>query len=321
MIRTAGLGVLVCAMAAFCAGTAAAQSLSKLNVAVLRYGNQATAYVAKKEGFFKKHGLDVELVEVKSTSQAIIAQRSGRLDIVFVIPGTVFSANERGFDLVALIQNEVARLTPPDGASLQVRSDSPIASLKDLAGKKVGTSGLHSQSQVGIITAMRKAGMDPKRVQFVEMPVESQMAALLSNQLDVANLVDPYTTEAVRSGRTRVISWPNIESVKGQPQGALWARRTWVAKNPELANSFVAAMKEAIDYMNEDADRARKEVSAYTGIDLKLMANMPINNYSYIVSRSVWQQTIDMMRANGEIEKAHTPDEYFSEQMKPYIRP
>lgn len=292
-----------------------------LKVSVLRYGSQATAYVAQKHGFFKKHGLDVELVEVKSSGAAIIAQRSGSIDIVFTILGTVFSANERGFDLVALVQNEISRSEPPDLAAILVRADSPFRTLKDLAGAKIGVSGLHSQSHVSVLTSMRNAGLDPSTVSFMEMPAESQLGALLSGQLDAATVVDPYTTQAIRSEKARVISWPNIESVKGQPQAAMWAKRSWVEKNPDAARRFAAAMREAIDYMNADESRAIKEIIDYTGIDPKLVEGMPLNVFTYKVSRKAWQETIDMMAANGEIKPGHTPDEYFSEQILPDVGP
>ena len=43
-------------------------------------------------------------------------------------------ANESGFDLMAIAQNEISQAEGPDTASVQVLADSDIESLKDLKG-------------------------------------------------------------------------------------------------------------------------------------------------------------------------------------------
>ncbi len=65
--------------------------------------------MAKQAGIFESNGLDVELIEFRSGNEAIAAQRGGHVDIVLSIPGTAMTANERGFDLVLISQNETAQ--------------------------------------------------------------------------------------------------------------------------------------------------------------------------------------------------------------------
>ncbi len=86
----------------------------------------------KKEGIFDKNGLEVSLIEFRAGSEAAAALQGGSVDIVLMIPGTAMTANERGFDIVAVFQNETAKLKGPDSGSIQVRVDSDIKSLKDL---------------------------------------------------------------------------------------------------------------------------------------------------------------------------------------------
>ena len=102
-------------------------------------------WVAKQAGIFDKNGLDVELIEFRSGNEAIAAQRGGHVDIVLSIPGTAMNANERGFDLELVSQNETAHAQGPDSGALIVLKDSGMNSVADFAGKKIATSNLHSQ--------------------------------------------------------------------------------------------------------------------------------------------------------------------------------
>jgi ABC-type nitrate/sulfonate/bicarbonate transport system substrate-binding protein len=90
-------------------------------------------------------------------------------------------------------------------------------------------------------------------------------------------------------------------------------------KNPEAIVAFNRAMKETIDYMNQDAERARREVVAYSGLDAPLVREMPMIAWDYNVRLEKWQQVVDMMRESGELQKQHRAEEYLSAEIKPYI--
>ena len=101
--------------------------LSPLKVGVLKMAALTNPWTAKERGMFKKQGLDVTLIEFRTGNEAVAAHRGGSVDIVLSIPGTAMTAVERGFDLLAISQNEVAKargLTPvrpgAQGFSLQV---------------------------------------------------------------------------------------------------------------------------------------------------------------------------------------------------------
>ncbi|MBW7460461.1 ABC transporter substrate-binding protein, partial [Paenibacillus sepulcri] len=109
--------------------TGAPAELTKLKVGVLKIAGLTNVYTAKEQGMFEKNGLDVEMVEFKSGGDAVSAQQSGDVDIILSIPGTAFTAIERGFDLKVIFQNETAKAQSPDSGSIQVLKDSPIQSV------------------------------------------------------------------------------------------------------------------------------------------------------------------------------------------------
>jgi NitT/TauT family transport system substrate-binding protein len=278
-------------------------------------------WTAKERGMFQKHGIDDDatLVEFRTGNEAIAAHRGGSVDIILSIPGTAMTAIERGFDLVAIAQNEIAKPKGPDSGSVQVLKDSPFNTLADLAGKRIAVSGLHSQKTVAMQMLFKRAGVDPNRLQLVEIPFPSQVDGLKSKQIDAVDTVDPYTTQLTASGVGRVLAWDYPDSVPEQPLGAWFAKSTFIKSNPGVVERFNAAIKESIDYMLADPQRARAEVVAYTGLPPDLVKDMPLIGWDYKVRSAKWQAVIDMMVESGELKSKHAVEEYFADEIRPYV--
>jgi NitT/TauT family transport system substrate-binding protein len=313
------IGIAAMLVSAALAPAAAQEKLAPLKVGVLKMAALTNPWIAKERGIFQKNGLDVTLVEFRTGNEAIAAHRGGSVDIILSIPGTAMTAVERGFDLVAISQNEVAKAKGPDSGSVQVLKDSPYQTLVDLAGKKIAVSGLHSQKTVAMQTLFRRAGVDLSKLQLIEIPFPSQVDALRSKQVDAINTVDPYTTQLIASGLGRVVAWDYADSIPEQPLGAWFAKSTYVKANPKVVEGFNKSIQESIDYMMADPQRARAEVVAYTGLPADLVKDMPMIGWDYRVKGDRWQAVIDMMVENGELKSKHTADEYFAEQIKPYV--
>lgn len=290
-----------------------------VRVGILKMAALTNPWVAKKEGIFQKNGLDATLAEFRTGAEAAAALHGGSIDIILMIPGTAMTANERGFDMVAIFQNETAKTQGPDSGSIQVLKDSNIQSLKDLAGKRVAVSQLHSQNTVGAQMLIKKAGVDLSSVQFLELPFPTHYDALKNKSIDAVVTVDPYTTQLQASGIGRVISWNYVESIPQQPLGAWFVKRAYLQKNADIVARFNKSIKESIDYMNADADRARAQVVAFTGLDPALVKSMPLIIWDYNVRPDRWKKVIDLMVQTGELKKPHNPEEYFSDQIKPYV--
>ena len=216
-------------------------------------------------------------------------------------------------------QNEVARSEGPDAGSIQVLADSPYQKLADLAGKKLAVSGLHSQMSVSVQTVFEKAGVDWSKLQVVELPFPSMNDALRARQVDVVAQLDPFTTQLRNSGG-RVLSWLYVDSVPGQPIGAWYGQRAYVEKNRDVVLRYVKSLQEAIDWLDSDESRARRAIAEYTGLDMKLLEQMPVIKWSWRISLDRWQATADMMHRTGELQRPHKADEYISDIARQFVR-
>ena len=295
---------------------AVAQEAITVRVGTLKQAGLTNVNIAVKEGLFATHGLAASLIEFRSGNEAIAALQGGSVDIILSSPPFALTANEAGFDLVLLAQNETAHARGPDTGSIQVHSDSPIRSPSDLMGKTVGVNTTRGHMTIALKKIFLDQGVDPNKVNYTEMPFVAQLDALKNKRVDAVISVDPFTTQMVLSGAGRIIGWLYSDSIPEQPIGAWYAKAPYLAKNAQVGDRFVTAIRASINWMNADEARARREIAIYTGLDPALIAQMPLNNLDYRIRPDKWQALIDMFVLAGELRQPHRFDEYVTDYIK-----
>ena len=309
--------ILVLAAVAATPARAQDKPLAAINVGTLRIASQTDVWVAQQRGIFARNGLEAKLVPFNNGGEAISAMQGGAVDVALSIPGIGMLAIERGFDLVAIFQDEIARNHRPSSASVQVLDGSGIRSLADLKGRRIAVGGLNTQNTISVRMLLDKAGVDPKAVSFVETPFPAMLNALKAGHVDAVNPVDPFTTQIRLSGG-RVLSYNYVDSIPEQPLGVWFSKGSFVRGRPAIIDAFIRSIKEAMDYLNADEKRAREEIAAYTKLDAALVADMPLIGWDYRVRPDKWQAVVDMMVAYGGMQPRKAED-YLSPQIAPFI--
>jgi NitT/TauT family transport system substrate-binding protein len=300
------------AAAALLVGPAGAGELAPVTLGIYKLGAMTNVWAAAKTGIFKKHGLDLTIEEIPLASQAISVLQAKSVDIVLQIPGTGMAAKEQGFDIVLVGQNETAGTTPPVSNALMVPADSSINSIKELAGKRIGTASPRGQGYAALKELFQRSGLAIGDVQFLEAPFTSHADLLRSHQVDAVVALDPYTTQISKAGYGRTLSWYMVETIPDQPVGGWWALRSWAQQHPKEVAAFQDAIKESHDFLNADPARAKKFVSEYTGLDPELVQAMPLISWKSTIDPKIWQAVIDMMQRQGELTSKHDVAEYLA---------
>jgi ABC-type nitrate/sulfonate/bicarbonate transport system substrate-binding protein len=299
---------------------ASAKQMTSIRMGYLKSGGQTPQFVADREGFFEKHGLKVERIEFRDASKMVAGIESGDLDILASIPASILSAREQGFDLVTFMQNETAKMEAPDSGAILVGKDSGITSVKDLKGKKIALLSKGSQAAVDALYVLKKNGVDLNTLTLIAAPFATHADMLNSKQADASFTVDPFTTQIVESGVGKILSYNYIDTVPGQPLGAWWAKRDWVAKNPQIIEAFSLGIKDAIDYLHADEKRAQKIVADYTSLDLKVVVEkMPMINWNYNVDPDAWQKENAILLEMGALKKMPESKDYFADPITKYF--
>jgi NitT/TauT family transport system substrate-binding protein len=302
-------------------GQSAAETL-ELTVGHLVNGGQTPVYVADTEGFFADEGLKVTREQFTEAPVMVAALQRGDIDMISSIPGPMQAAAQSGFPLVTFMQQETAGFEAPDSGAVIVAADSPIETVKDLEGKRVGGIGGRSYVMTADLFAiLDEAGADPEKVTIVDVPFPSHIDALRTGQVDAVITVNPFTTQIQSEGVGRVISWLYLDSNPGQPLSSWWSKREWVEENEEIVASFQAAMKDSIDWLREDDARARDVVAEFTGLNRALLEEMPINRWAYEVDEEAWRKQTEILFDYGALPKPQELDEIWAPQMREFVQP
>ena len=190
----AGLGVGVTALAR--PGLAQTNGQIRVGVPTKAYWPTIITLATVRQRLFEKEGLAAEMTIYRSGGECFEALAAGATDIILDPPSLVAAGLRRGVasKLVAGAQDAYY------GWHLMVRQDSPITSVAELAGKKVGITAAGSGSDL----LAQWTGQD-RHVEFTRVPVGGGglVPNLRSRNLDAAVIYSPLTFQLMRAGQAR----------------------------------------------------------------------------------------------------------------------
>ena len=164
------------AMAA--AGVASAQTKIDFVLNWVPGGDHAPYYFAKKQGWYAKEGIDLNLEPGRGSALATQKVGAGANPIGLADMGGVLVAKGKGADLVAVFN---VYANSPQG--LYWLKSSGVKTVKDLVGKKIGNPA--GDGARTMWPALAKAnGMDPKSVTWVNIDANAKLSALKSKAID-----------------------------------------------------------------------------------------------------------------------------------------
>lgn len=271
-----------------------------------------TALYAQSAGFFKKYGLDVDLIKAGSGGGSPLSGLVGgslQADYVNVI--SLFQAHARSIDLQIIAPGGMYSTEKPF-ALLFVRKDSPIKSGRDLNGKTIVSQSLNDLNAVATFAWIDANGGDSKSVHDIELPNSAMLPALDEGRIDAAALVPPFVTAALDSGKYRVLGKPYDGIAKHFAFSGWAATADYVRQNPDAVRRFASAMREAGIAANANAPQANALVAAFTGIDVQVVnRSVSAGDPPYLDPATV-QPAIEACAKYGVIPKSFSADEVIS---------
>ncbi len=226
-----------------------ASALDKLiGIHSARTMSQSMPWIAQEAGLFKKYDLDFQLVYISSASMATAALLSGDSEIAITGGEAIIRAFVQGagdFVFIASAKNELTH-------SIMARAD--IKSVEALKGKKLGVSRLGSNSHYFVIQALRKYGLEPKDVTFIQTGGQVEnLAALLSGAVDAATMTGPSGgTQAAARGYRAVVYGPDLHIPF--VAASLVTRRPTLRARSNVLEKFVRVTAEAMKIMFTDKE-------------------------------------------------------------------
>nr|WKF59451.1 hypothetical protein HUO10_003962 [Paraburkholderia busanensis] len=231
----------------------------------------APVAVALKEGFFQRHGLQVELVNFAgSTDQLLEAIATGKSDAGVGMALRWIKPLEQGFDvkLTAGIHGGCMRL-------LATRA-SGIVDLQGLKGRTVGISDMASPAKNFFAITLKKIGIDPDNdVHWRQYPAPLLGEALKKGEVQAIADGDPTIWTLRESDHLYEVSNNLCGEYAHRVCCVLGVRGSLIRKDRATAQGLTQALLEATEWSaNRPADAA-KIFSAYVpGADVGQLTAM-----------------------------------------------
>jgi NitT/TauT family transport system substrate-binding protein len=229
--------------------------------------------VARADGHFRNHGLDVELVYTRGGNAAMQALVGGAVEYGATSLDVALQAYAHGA--------EIRRFATTGRLPLFAVATAPgrageIREIKDLVGRTVGISALGNADHALLLFLLRKAGADATKVQFATLGTNI-LEALRQGQVDAGLVQEPALTLLEKSGaRVLVNAMDSADAQKylGGPyefMGVAVLAKDVVSRHDEMVQ-LALALQDALQAM---PTMSGKDMVAALPREMKAGADLP----------------------------------------------
>lgn len=340
LLQTAAIA-LACAVTAFAGHDASAQELKKIK-ALIPIPNFDESFspvaIAKYLGYFKEEGLDVDILPVRGSNEVAIQVSAGNADVGLASPADAIIGMQEGKDLDVqyfhnLYYQNIWPISVPEG--------SPIKSVAELKGKKIGVLSMGSTGISFGRAYARDAGLDPaKDVTFIPIGVGAQALTAVRQQV-VDGLVFNDAALAkfgVLGLKTRLL--PVSDKLRDLPDTSILAKRDTIKnrskemtgfaraiakghlfaiQNPTAAVKITWHLYPAAEPKNMPADEALKQGIAVGNARLAIWSSPKTKGVAGAFIEQDWKNLVGFLQEQGLLKETIPTSRIYTSALLPEI--
>jgi NitT/TauT family transport system substrate-binding protein len=243
----------------------------KLKIACTATSDCASAMVARDQGIFAKHGLDADVTLIGINTNIPPAIASDSIQIGGPTSPVFLQAVDGGLDLVAVAGESVMDPEESKTIAAVARTGVSIKEPKDFIGKKVGAPGIGAFLHVLFRKWLIEKGVDPEKVNFVEVTFPTMNDALKSGSVDVVLTAEPILSRITKAGTGEVAAVYAADLARHDPIIFYAASRKFADDHPDVIKAFRAAIDEAAPIVNSDREAATQSIAKFTKMPIDLV--------------------------------------------------
>jgi NitT/TauT family transport system substrate-binding protein len=245
---------------------------------------QLPLWAAKEAKFFDKHGVNVDLVYVGSSSIAIAALFSGQLDIV--VGGAIggIASYLQGYRDLALFGSLNNRL------NFFVYAHPSIADSAGLRGKRFGVSRFGGVGDFAARYFLKRSDLDPRRdLTLIQVGNQSEMTpALARGVIDAGVVAVPQNFAVKKLGYRELADLTKLGA--RYASNAFLAKRQFLTDHKARVDSFLKAVIESIHFVKTRRAEALAILARYTKTSDVEALGLTYDEYV----QKVWPQIPDL---------------------------
>jgi NitT/TauT family transport system substrate-binding protein len=249
----------------------------KVKVGVIPIVDVAPIYLGKEQGFFSKRNIELTMEQAQGGAAIVPSVISGQYQFGFSNVASLMLAQSKNVPIKAVANGNNASGDPKKDFGMLVVKDPAIKTAKDLEGKTVATNTLKNIVDTSVKEIVRRAGGDPAKVKFAEVPFPDMAAALDAGRVQAMFVVEPFLTSALGKGWTTIGSFADIDP--SLTISAYFTSTQLVQTKGDLVTRFTEAMKESLAYAEKNPDAVRKVITTYTTIKADVADKMTLPKF------------------------------------------
>jgi NitT/TauT family transport system substrate-binding protein len=205
-------------------------------------------WLAKEQGIFTKHGLEADLVAVRSAPLQVTALVSNEVQFVRGSASSMLTAAAQGAKLKILFSLFAER------ASYDFLVSPSITHPRDLRGKKIGVQDFSGLLWTLTMLSLREMGLDPQRD---NVNIQAIGDSTVIAQALTTGIIDAAPLDKLQSLRLQGLGIKVLLDLSRIPfpSSPFMTTESFIQKNPQVVENFIKALIEASTIM-----RAQKEI-------------------------------------------------------------
>ena len=229
----------------------AAEPMSK---ALFAYGAinayMTSTWIAKEQGFFRKHSVEVQPVFIIAT-QAAQAMLAGEVQVGLIGPTHIVNAVAAGGDMVMIMGNQ-------NKVRYQLIAHPSIKRAEDLKGKKVGIgASMAGLATLAAILSLEHLGLNSRRDNITLLPTgpePARLAAVKAGTTQATVIAPEISQAAIAEGFPVLVNMAKL-NIPFQASGLTVLRKT-LRSEPVMIDRMGRATVDAIRFIAAPANKS-----------------------------------------------------------------
>ncbi len=251
-------------------GAAAAQDALKIAIGQRGGWEQCVSELGQNAGFFKKHGLTLDVLYTQGSGETLQSVISASVDVgIGTGSHAVLGAYAKGAPVRAIGSS----FTSADDQFYYVAADSALRSMKDADGRTIATSTTGSASHMFALALAKHFGVNLK-----PQPTGNYTATLtqtLTKQVDIGFSQAPFNLNAVEDGKIRIIAMGrDVPALRQMTSRLIIVNAQTLAEKKDAISRYMQGFLETLDWLYGDP-AALKAYAAWSGLPEAIARRAP----------------------------------------------
>ena len=277
---------------------ARAQGLATVRCGSVPLDGYGQPYYGVAAGIFRDAGIDLQVTGLANSGAIAAAITGGSLDVGLGSVSQIAGAKVKGLPFTFFAPGAVYSADSPS-SQLMVEKTSPIHSARDLVGKTVAVDNLTSFTQFATLEWLKKNGVDPSSVKFVELPYPAMPGALEAGRVDAALIAEPARTLALTTAR--VVADTNAAIAPTWFISVWFTTESWIAANQVLAHRLARAVVQTSVWANAHREETAVVLERITKMPHDVILTMLRSRFGTKLNAALMDPLIDIAAKNNMI--------------------